>query len=52
MQAATLLRPLTDEFYGDRVGMVSDPFGHKWHLATHKEDVSPAEMQKRMDAAY
>lgn len=49
---ATLLRPLTDEFFGDRVAMVADPFGHKWHLATKKEDVSPEEMQRRMSAAY
>ena len=49
---ATVLRPLTDEFFGDRVAMLADPFGHKWHLATRKEDVSPAEMQRRMDAAY
>jgi PhnB protein len=49
---ATLLRPLTDEFFGDRTAMISDPFGHKWHLATRKEVVSPEEMQRRMDAAY
>jgi PhnB protein len=49
---ATVLRKLTDEFFGDRVAMLADPFGHKWHLATHKEDVAPAEMQRRMDAAY
>jgi PhnB protein len=49
---ATILRPLSDEFFGDRVGMLADPFGHKWHLATHIEDVSPDEMQRRMDAAY
>ncbi len=49
---ATLLRPVKDEFYGDRVGLLSCPFGHKWFLATRQEDVSPAEMQKRMDAAY
>ncbi|WP_437678621.1 VOC family protein [Sorangium sp. So ce131] len=49
---ATLLRPVKDEFFGDRTGMVADPFGHKWHLATHKEDVSPEEMQKRMNAAF
>ena len=49
---ATLLRPLTDEFYGDRTAMIADPFGHKWHLATKKEDVSQEEMQRRMDAAY
>jgi PhnB protein len=49
---ATVLRPITDEFFGDRVCMLADPYGHKWHLATHKEDVTPAEMQRRMDAAY
>lgn len=49
---ATVLRPLKDEFFGDRICMISDPFGHKWRLATHKEDVSPAEMQKRMNAAF
>ena len=49
---ATLLQPLRDEFFGDRVALLTDPFGHKWHLATRKEDVSPVEMQRRMDAAY
>jgi PhnB protein len=49
---ATILRPLCDEFFGDRTATVSDPFGHKWHLATRKEEVSPEEMQRRMDAAY
>ena len=49
---ATVLRPLRDEFFGDRTAMLSDPFGHRWHLATRREDVSPAEMQRRMDAAY
>jgi PhnB protein len=49
---ATLLRPVTDEFFGDRTGMVTDPFGHKWQIATRKEDVSPEEMQRRMNAAY
>lgn len=49
---ATILRPLRDEFFGDRTATLSDPFGHKWHLATRKEDVSPEEMQRRMDAAY
>ena len=43
--------PVQDEFFGDRTGMSTDPFGHKWHLATRKEDVSPEEMQKRMNAA-
>jgi PhnB protein len=49
---ATILQPLRDEFYGDRTASLSDPFGHKWHLATRKEEVSPEEMQRRMDAAY
>jgi PhnB protein len=47
---ATPDRPLEDQFWGDRSGSVTDPFGHKWTLATHVEDVAPAEMQKRMDA--
>jgi len=49
---ATALRAVRDEFYGDRTGMLLDPFGHKWHLATRKEEVTPSEMQRRMDAAY
>ena len=44
--------PLADMFWGDRYGRLTDPFGHQWSLATHKEDVAPAEMQKRAaDAA-
>lgn len=49
---ATLLRAVKDEFFGDRTGQVMDPFGHKWFLATRKERVTPAEMQRRMDAAF
>lgn len=45
---ATADRPVKEEFWGDRIGTVVDPFGHKWSLATHVEDVSPDEMQKRM----
>jgi PhnB protein len=41
---------LKDQFYGDRSGTVIDPFGHWWTVATHVEDVSPEEMQRRMDA--
>lgn len=44
---ATLLRPVKDEFYGDRTGQVADPFGYKWMIATPKENVSPQEMQNR-----
>ena|SRR6266496_1513509 len=39
-----------DQFYGDRLGTLEDPFGHVWHVSTHKEDVSVEEMQKRMKA--
>ena len=45
-------RPLEDKFYGDRGGSLTDPFGHIWHIATHKEDVTPEEMEKRMAAAH
>ena len=41
-------RPLKDQFYGDRSGTLEDPFGHVWHVATHKEDVSPEQMEERM----
>jgi PhnB protein len=43
--------PLDDMFWGDRYGKVSDPFGHSWSLATHKEDVAPEEMKKRAKEA-
>jgi PhnB protein len=48
---AKVLRPLKDQFYGDRSGAVEDPYGHVWHLATHMEDVSVEEMQRRAAAA-
>src|SRR5688572_28543173 len=44
-------RAVEDKFYGDRAGSLSDPFGHIWHIATHKEDVSDEEMRKRAAAA-
>ena len=44
---ATVRQPPTDMFWGDRYGQVIDPFGHTWALATHKEDVPPAEMERR-----
>ncbi len=47
---ATETQPLEDKFYGDRSGDIEDPFGHRWSLATHVEDVSPEEMQRRMEA--
>ena len=45
---ARLKRPVADQFYGDRMGGLEDPFGHQWYLATHTEDVSPEEMKRRM----
>ena len=48
---AKVLRPVQDQFYGDRSGTVVDPYGHEWTLSTHKEDLSPEEFKKRADAA-
>jgi PhnB protein len=45
---AKVVRPVQDQFYGDRSGTFEDPFGHVWTIATHKEDVSPDEMKRRM----
>ncbi len=47
---ASETRPIQTQFYGDRSGTVTDPFGHVWTLATHVEEVSSAEMQRRLDA--
>jgi PhnB protein len=46
-----ILRPVGDQFYGDRSGGVEDPFGHRWHVSTHVEDVPPDEMQRRAEKA-
>ncbi len=46
------LKPLQDQFYGDRSGTLTDPYGHVWTVATHTEDVSPEEMDKRAAAAH
>src|SRR5437660_1017102 len=43
------MRPVKDQFYGDRSGTLTDPFGHVWTLATHKEDVSPEEVNRRFE---
>jgi PhnB protein len=48
---AKQLRPVENQFYGDRSGMFEDPFGHRWNVATHVEDVTPEEMTKRAAAA-
>ena len=48
---AKALRPVEDQFYGDRSGRFEDPFGHRWDVATHVEDVPAEEMEKRAAAA-
>jgi len=48
---AEIQRPVEDKFYGDRMGSVVDPFGHVWHIGTHKEDVPLDEMKRREAAA-
>jgi PhnB protein len=45
------LRPVTNQFYGDRSGTLEDPFGHVWTVATHVEDVAPEELERRARAA-
>lgn len=47
---ARLTRPVADQFYGDRVGGITDPFGHRWFIATHKEDLTPGELRRRAAA--
>lgn len=49
---AKVQRPVANQFYGDRSGGVKDPFGHVWYIATHIEDVSQEEMEKRAAAAH
>jgi PhnB protein len=44
-------RPVKDQFYGDRSGTFEDPYGHVWHIATHKEDLSPDELKRRAKQA-
>ena len=46
---AKLVRPVADQFYGDRVGGVEDPFGYRWFIATHKEDLSIEEIRRRAE---
>jgi uncharacterized glyoxalase superfamily protein PhnB len=47
-----VVMPVMDQFWGDRYGMVTDPFGHRWSMGTHKEDLTPAEIEKRGRAAF
>ena len=44
------IRPVKDQFYGDRAGQLEDPFGHKWYIATHKEELTMEEVKKRAAA--
>jgi PhnB protein len=44
---ATLVRPVADQFYGDRVGGIEDPFGYRWFIATHKENLTIEEIRRR-----
>ncbi len=48
---ATEVAPVQDQFYGDRSGQFTDPWGHRWNVASHVEDVSPEEMEQRAAAA-
>lgn len=48
---AKMIRPLENKFYGDRACALADPFGHMWYVATHVEDVPPAELKKRAEAS-
>ena len=47
-----IVRPLQNQFYGDRSGTLTDPFGHVWTVATHKEDLTMEEIQKRAAACF
>ena len=47
---AKVLIPIADQFYGDRSGRLEDPFGHVWLISTHVEDVTPEEMNRRMES--
>jgi uncharacterized glyoxalase superfamily protein PhnB len=49
---ATVKMPLMDQFWGDRYGLVVDPFGHRWSLATHTRDMSQEEMQQEQEKAF
>ena len=51
-EGAKVGMPVSDMFWGDRYGQVTDPFGHSWSIATHKEDLQPEELRKRTKAAF
>jgi PhnB protein len=48
-EGATELRPIQDQFFGDRAGTLKDPFGHHWNIATNQEKISRAELKRRFD---
>ena len=47
-----VLKPIQDQFYGNRTGTLTDPFGHQWTIATHIEDVTPEEAERRVAALH
>ncbi len=49
---ATVTMPMMDQFWGDRAGMIADPFGHKWWIATRKRNLSPKEMKKAAEEFF
>ncbi len=49
---AKAVKPVQDQFYGDRTGTLEDPFGHVWFLATHREDLTPEEINQRAEALF
>ena len=49
---AKLIRPVEDQFYGDRGGRLEDPFGHRWHVATQIEELTPEEMRRRAQEKF
>jgi PhnB protein len=49
-EGAKILQPVQDKFYGDRTGTIEDPFGHLWHVGTHREDVPEDELRRRAAA--
>jgi PhnB protein len=49
---AKAIKPVQDQFYGDRMGTLEDPFGHIWFVATHKEDLTPEEIKRRAEALF
>ena len=51
-EGATVLKPVSDQFYGDRSGYLRDPFGHLWSIATHKKDLSPDELRKAAEVFF